>query len=166
MNIFHKIAVQGLLKNRTRTIVTIIGVVLSSLMITGVTTFAVSLLDYMADGALQKYGDWYAAFLDADASFVQERRQDEEVSDSVSFENIGYAELEGGQNPDKPYLFIAGFSQETFDTLPTTLISGRLPENDGEVLVSARVEIDSGVSYKVGDRLTLSVGKRMKGNRN
>ncbi|WP_286152456.1 hypothetical protein [Sporofaciens musculi] len=43
MNIFNKIALQGLRKNRTRTIVTIIGVVLSSLMITGVTTFGVYL---------------------------------------------------------------------------------------------------------------------------
>lgn len=163
MNIFHKIALQGLIKNRTRTIVTIIGVVLSTLMITGVTTFAVSLMSYMVNGALQKYGNWYAAFLDADAPFTQERTHDEEVSGTVSFENIGYAKLDGGQNPEKPYLFIAGFQQETFDILPTTLISGRLPENDEEILVSARIEIDSGVSYKVGDTISLSVGKRMKG---
>ena len=70
MNIFNKIALQGLKKNRTRTIVTIAGAVLSSLMITGVATFGVSLLDYMARGAVQKYGGWNAAFLDADHSFV------------------------------------------------------------------------------------------------
>ena len=73
MNIFNKIALQGLRKNRTRTIVTIIGVVLSSLMITGVTTFGVSLLDYMARGAMEKYGDWNVAFLDSDPSFVKEQ---------------------------------------------------------------------------------------------
>ena len=56
MNVFNKIAMQGLKKNRTRTAVTIIGVALSSLMITAVTTFGVSLLDYMADGAIQRYG--------------------------------------------------------------------------------------------------------------
>ena len=39
MNIFHKIALEGLKKNRARTLVTIIGVVLSTVMITGVTTF-------------------------------------------------------------------------------------------------------------------------------
>lgn len=163
MNIFHKISLKGLFKNRTRTIVTVIGAALASLMITGVATFGVSLMDYMADGARQNYGDWYAAFLDADVSFEQEQTQDEEVESTVSFENIGYAELEGGQNPNKPYLFIAGFGQDAFDVLPTTLISGRFPENSREVIVSAKVAVDSGVSYELGDTITLSVGSRMKG---
>ncbi len=165
MNVFNKIAMQGLKKNRTRTAVTIIGVALSSLMITAVTTFGVSLLDYMADGAIQRYGEWNAAFLDADPSFVEKRARDKEVKDTVSFENIGYARLEGAQNPEKPYLFVAGFRQETFDALRTTLMSGRLPQNDREILVSAKVSIDSNVSWQVGDTITLSLGNREKEGR-
>ena len=41
MNIFNKIALQGLRKSRTRTIVTIIGVILSSAMIMAVATFEI-----------------------------------------------------------------------------------------------------------------------------
>lgn len=136
MNILHKVALQGLKKNRTRTAVTIIGVILSAAMITAVSTFGVSLLDYMAKGAAQRYGGWHLAFLDADPSFARERALDRDVLETVSFENIGYAALEGGKNPNRPYLFIAGFNAETFDALPLTLLSGRLPENSGEVLVS------------------------------
>ena len=69
MNIFNKVAMQGLKKNRTRTIVTIIGVILSAAMITAVTTFGVSLMNYMAEVAASKYGDWQVAYLDADSSF-------------------------------------------------------------------------------------------------
>lgn len=36
MNIFHKVAFQGLRKNRTRTLVTVIGVALSAALITAV----------------------------------------------------------------------------------------------------------------------------------
>lgn len=162
MNIFHKIALQGLLKNRTRTIVTVIGVVLSSLLITGVTTFGVSLLDYMANGAIQTYGEWSAAFLDADPSFEQERMQDEEVRDVLAFQNIGYAQMENSQNPNKPYLYIAGFREDTFDALRITIVSGRLPENDREILISAKATTEGGISYEVGDTVTLSVGSRMK----
>ena len=54
MNIFNKVALQGLKKNRTRTLVTIIGVVLSAAMITAVTTFGVSLMNYMTNGAIIK----------------------------------------------------------------------------------------------------------------
>ena len=71
MNIFHKVALQGLKRNRTRTFVTIIGVTLSAARITAVTTFGVSLLQYMTNGAIQKYGPWHIAFTDVDSAFVQ-----------------------------------------------------------------------------------------------
>lgn len=164
MNIFNKVALQGLKKNRTRTIVTIIGVVLSAAMITAVATFGVSLLNYMTNGAIQKYGDWHVAFLNVDSSFVQNRILDKEVKNTVTFENIGYTSLDGGKDPNRPYLFIAGFNQETFDTLPITLLSGRLPENSGEILVSGRVATKGGVSYAIGDTLSLNVGSRMNEN--
>ena len=107
MNIFNKVAMQGLKKNRTRTIVTIIGVILSAAMITAVTTFGVSLMNYMAEVAASKYGDWQVAYLDADSSFKKEISSDKKVEKAVSFENIGYARSEGGENPNKPYFFIA-----------------------------------------------------------
>lgn len=131
MNILHKVALQGLKKNRTRTAVTIIGVILSAAMITAVSTFGVSLLDYMAKGAAQRYGGWHLAFLDADPSFARERALDRDVLETVSFENIGYAALEGGKNPNRPYLFIAGFNAETFDALPLTLLSAGFPKTAG-----------------------------------
>lgn len=165
MNILHKVALQGLKKNRTRTAVTIIGVILSAAMITAVSTFGVSLLDYMAKGAAQRYGGWHLAFLDADPSFARERALDRDVLETVSFENIGYAALEGGKNPNRPYLFIAGFNAETFDALPLTLLSGRLPENSGEVLVSGNASTDGGVSCAPGDTLSLAVGSPRAGRR-
>ncbi|SDF53001.1 putative ABC transport system permease protein [Fontibacillus panacisegetis] len=166
MNIFNKVTLQGMKKSRTRTIVTIIGVVLSAAMITAVATFGVSLLNYMANGAAQKYGDWHVEFLDVPSSFVQERTHDEGVANTAAFENIGYATLDGGKNPNKPYLFIAGYSEEAFDTLPITLVSGRLPKNSGEILVSGSVAANGGVKFAVGDTLSLAIGSRMDGNKN
>lgn len=163
MNIFNKITLQALLKSRTRTIVTIIGVVLSTALITAVATFGVSLLSYMTAGAIDKYGDWHVGFWNVDSSFVQERINDEEVTNTAAFENVGYGALDGGENPEKPYFFIAGFSDESFDTLPVTLLSGRLPENSSEILISGKVLTDGGLSFKVGETLSLAVGSRMNG---
>ncbi|MBU5675258.1 FtsX-like permease family protein [Alkaliphilus sp. MSJ-5] len=166
MNIFNKVTLQSMKKSRTRTIVTIIGVVLSAAMITTVATFGVSLLNYMANGAAQKYGGWHVEFLDVPSSFVQERTHDEGITNTAAFENIGYAKLDGGKNPNKPYLFIAGYSEEAFDTLPIALAAGRLPKNSGEIVVSGRVATNGGVKFAVGDKLTLAVGSRMDGNKN
>lgn len=164
MNIFNKITLQSMKKSRSRTLVTIIGVVLSAAMITAVATFGVSLLTYLANGAAQKYGSWQVEFLDVPASFIQERSHDEGVANLTAIENIGYATLDGGKNPDKPYLFITGFSKDAFDTLAIHLISGRLPQNSGEILVSGSVAANGGVKFAVGDTLSLAVGNRISGN--
>ena len=163
MNIFNKVTLQSMKKSRTRTIVTVIGVALSAAMITAVSTFAVSLQNYMVNGAIQKYGGWHVEFLGVPPSFVREQAADSRVADTAALEEIGYAVLEGGKNPDKPYLFLAGFSPDTYASLPVNLISGRLPENSGEILIPAHVAANGGVGYRVGDRLTLQVGNRRKG---
>jgi len=166
MNIFNKVTLQGMKKSRTRTIVTVIGVILSAAMITAVATFGTSLLNFLVNGSIVKYGGWHVEFLDVDSSFVQERTHDNGVSNTAAFENIGYATLDGGKSPEKPYLFIAGFSKEAFDTLPISLISGRLPENSGEILIPGHVAAKGGVRFRVGDTLSLAVGSRMNGNKN
>lgn len=166
MNIFNKVTLQSMKKSRTRTIVTIIGVVLSAAMITAVAAFGVSLLNYLVNGSIAKYGDWHVEFLDVDSSFIEERMKDIGVINTATFDNVGYAMLEGGKSPDKPYLFIAGFSEEAFDTLPISLVSGRMPENSREVLVPSHVSLKGGVRFAIGDTLSLAVGSRMEGNKN
>lgn len=163
MNIFNKVALQGLKKNPTRTLVTIIGVILSAAMITAIATFGTSLLHYLIEGSMLKYGNWHVEFLDRTTSFLEAVAADEKVESSVSYKEIGYGVLEGAKSPEKPYLFVAGFDDRAFEALPLSLISGRLPANSGEVLVPSHVAIKSGVRYTVGDTISLAVGKRMDG---
>lgn len=162
MNVFHKIALQGLRKNPAQTIVTIVGVMLSAAMITAVCTFGVSLLHYLAEGAALKYGGWHAAFLDVPASFAQTRSHDSKVAASAMIDDLGAAQLSDSRNADKPYFFLVGYDREAMETMPLTLLSGRLPEHGGEVLVSGSAVSDGGAQVKVGDTLTLNLGSRMK----
>ncbi|SDP12764.1 putative ABC transport system permease protein [Eubacterium maltosivorans] len=164
MNIFNKVTLQSLKKSRTRTIVTIIGVVLSAAMITAVATFAISLQNYLINSSAVKYGSWHVAFLDVDSAFLQERSHDKGVRDTATIENIGYAALNDGKNPDKPYLFVTGFNEKAFKDLPIKMISGRLPQNSGEVLIPVHLSANGGVNYAVGDTLSLAVGDRMNGS--
>ena len=164
MNIFNKITLQSLKKSRTRTIVTVIGVILSAAMITAVATFIVSLQNYMINGAVVKYGSWHVEIPDADSSFVLEQAEDSRVANVSALQNIGYAPLNGGRNPDKPYLFISGWNEEAMDALPIKLLSGRLPENSSEVVIPAHIAANGGVKISVGDTLTLPVGNRMRGD--
>ena len=160
MNVFHRIALQGLKKNRARTLVTVAGVALSAALVTAVVTFGVSMLQYMTRGASAKYGGWNAQIYGATDEFVQALAQDARVTGVVATQNIGYAALPGARNPDKPYLFIAGFSGEAFDALPLRLLAGRLPEDDSELLIPTHLAANGGVTLSVGDTLTLAVGER------
>ncbi|MFG6395416.1 MAG: FtsX-like permease family protein [Lachnospiraceae bacterium] len=164
MNILNKVAIQGLKKSRTRTIVTVIGVTLSSAMVMAVATFGVSLLSYLSNGAAQKYGGWHAGFINVPGSFVEKHIKDKEVSSTATLENIGYAVLYGSKTPDKPYLFLAGYSKETFSMLPVTLVSGRLPQNSSEIVISGGISSKGGVRLPIGSTITLDIGKRLKGN--
>lgn len=165
MNIFHKITLESLKKSRTRTLVTIVGVILSAAMITSVATFAVSLQNYMINGAAVKYGNWHVAIPNGDSSFLSEQQEDSRVESVVGLQNIGYAPLEGGLNLDKPYLFVTGWNKEALKELPIKLISGRLPENSSEVLIPAHIAANGGVNIMVGDTINLAIGERIKGDR-
>lgn len=161
MNIFNKVALQSLKKNRTRTMITVVGVALSAALVTAVATFAVSLQNYLINGAAVKYGSWHVEIPDADPSILSDQAADKRVTDTVALQNIGYAMLEGSQNPDKPYLFITGWNQKALDTLPISLLSGRLPENNSEILIPAHIAANGGVKISVGDTLTLMCGERI-----
>jgi len=165
MNIFHKVALQGLLKNRTRTVVTIVGVMLSTAMFTAIATFGTSLVQYMVNTEIAMGGNWHIVFSDVDSSRLQRWEKDAEVAQSAVFENIGYAVLDGAgeKKADKSYLFVVGFRDETYDTLPVTMISGRCPENSGEVIVPANsIATVTGIRFSEGDVLTLVVGNRVQ----
>ncbi|KAF5054855.1 FtsX-like permease family protein [anaerobic digester metagenome] len=164
MNIFHKITLKSLKKSRTRTLVTIVGVILSAAMITSVATFAISLQNYMINGAAVKYGSWHVAIPNGDSTFLSEQAKDSRVKSVVALQNIGYAPLDGGRNPDKPYLFVTGWNKEALKDLPIKLISGRLPENSSEVTIPAHIGANGGVNILVGDTLNLPVGDRIKGD--
>ena len=66
MNVFHKVTRESLRKNRLRTIVTIVGVLLSAAMVCAVTTIVVSFQGFYGDCEVYETGDWYGRVERAD----------------------------------------------------------------------------------------------------
>ena len=69
MNILNKVTLEILKKNKMRTIVTIIGIILSTSMFTSVTTIISSLQNYLLQNAYYNNGDWHVSALEVDDSF-------------------------------------------------------------------------------------------------
>lgn len=163
MNIFAKVTLQTLKKNRVRTIVTIIGIILSCAMITAVAALAQSFSGYMLDVGIYEKGNWHGAAYSLSWSQYENIRKDEEVSFTTYAQLMGYARVES-ENPDKPYLYVMGGEKETFfENMPVHLVAGRLPQNSQEILIPEHLLSNGGVSYHVGQTITLELGDRMVG---
>ena len=67
MNVFHRVAQRSMRANRMRTIVTIIGVILSAAMFTAVTTFATTLLTHLQRVTAYLDGAYYLGVHNVDA---------------------------------------------------------------------------------------------------
>lgn len=159
MNVFHKVTLQSLRQNRTRTIVTIIGVMLSAAMICAVTTSASSLSNYLIEMMRHMNGDWYGTVQNCDEAFYQHICADERISALTRAEQIGYAKVES-KNEYKPYLFILAAEEGFSEMLPVHLISGTMPQSSEELILPMHLAENGGVQYKIGDTITLDLGTR------
>lgn len=161
MNIFHKVTLETLKKNKVRTLVTIIGIILSSAMICAVTTFASSFRNFMINDVIYDYGDYYGKSLNVTTEKIQELKDDSRLSKLVMSQSIGYSILEECTNEYKPYLFIMGADKEFINSMPVHLTSGRLPETSSEILIPEHVASNGNVRFSLGETISLDVGQRI-----
>ena len=161
MSIFQKVTLESLKKNKVRTVVTIIGVILSASMITAVTTSVASVQKYLINNAIYRDGDWHISALEIDAKVFEVLEESENVESYVYSEKIGYAIAEGCTNEYKPYLYLIGANKQFMEKMPVHLTGGRLPKTSEEILLPEHLAENGEVYYKVGDVLTLEIGERV-----
>ena len=182
MAVLLKYTFRTLRKNRMRTIVTIIGIVLSMALVTAVIEGGYSGMQYLIRVMEESSGRFHGYFGGMSPEEAAEVPEMSGVSETAELREVGWAEI-GSQNPGKPYLLVA--SSEDFavekssgdpsesgtkgaDTkaslgglLPIRLIEGRMPENDTEILLPDHLSVNGEVSYEIGDVLELDLGKRL-----
>ncbi len=160
MNIFHKVTLKTLKENRTRTLVTIIGIILSTAMFTAVTTSISSLRHCMIEYAKFNTGTWHGAGYDLSADSNEKLRTDPQITASTSMECLGFSLLEDFANKYKPYLCVYGINDDFTELLPVHLTQGRMPQNSNEILLSETVQTNACMDWNLNDSLTLELGTR------
>ncbi len=160
MSIFQKYAFQTLKKNKTRTLVTILGIILSVALFTAVTTSVYSLQRFIRNMAIENSGDWNIEVDTVTKNFMEETGEKENIDDISYLKNYGYAILEESQNEYKPYLFLEGFSKNLPNHRNIILTEGRMPENTSEVILPKHLYDNGGVEYHIGEVITLKLGNR------
>lgn len=160
MNIFQKYTLRALKKNRVRTLVTIIGIIISMAMFTAVIESAYSGLQFLRrseEASSGKFHGYYSGMSRADAEAMSEQDGVEYVS---VLQNVGWA-VADVTNTYKPYIMIESADDNISELVSVHMIDGRMPQNANEIAIPAHLINYAASEIKLGDTLTLSVGQRI-----
>ena len=155
MNLYTALTLRYLKENKKRTIVTIIGIILSTALICGIGNIYNSFMDYQVRETVQRNGDFHATFYDVQNKDIGKITKSAGISKYGYSDNLGF----GRYNDEKFLLQIKSYDKESFDGYQISLKEGKLPTNNKEIVVSE----DSNLlkEKKIGDIITISVGKRV-----
>ncbi len=166
MNIFQKVTLKMLKENKTRTLVTIVGIILSASMFTAVTTSISSLQHYLIQSTIYDTGNWYGAGFGLSAAQKEQLAQDSRITDVISMECLGYVNLQDSINEDKPYLCIYGIQSDFTEMMPVHLLQGRMPENSSEILLPEHLRTNGGIEWRLDQSITVELGSRQDSDGN
>ena len=165
MKVLNELSVKDLKLNKKRSIVIIIGIILSTALICGVAGLVTSFQKTFVETAKNSQGNYHTIFYDVPKDELKYIEENRGVKDYYLSEGIGYSYLPnvtvttstGAE--EKPYVNIIAMDNKFLNNMAIELKDGRLPENDDEIVVSARINQKFKTNYKVGDNITLNVGE-------
>lgn len=160
MKILNKLTVKNLKLNKSRTIVTIIGIMLSCALIMVVAGMAASAQQTMVNLQINVTGNYDLFVKGANKKIIDNAQANRNVKDIYIKQNLGSAYLPQAKFDTKPYINVVAFNEKSFtDCFNVTLKEGRLPQNGNELVLSQSVIENSKADYKLGDTVALDLGK-------
>lgn len=155
MSILNRLTIKNLRLNKKRTIVTIIGIILSTALMVGIGLLFSSFQDLMIRDTIGYSGKYEAKYNDVDLIKLNDIKN---KNFTYFYEKpIGFSKIESC-NEYKPYMYITSVNREYFNELK--LIEGSFPKNENEIVISNHVITNGGLNYKVGDIVTFTYGSR------
>lgn len=150
-----------MMKNKRRTLVTMIGVIISVAMITAVATLGDSFIHFALKDHIAREGEWHVSFKDINIKQLKEIEADQKSHQVILTRDLGYSPLEESANPTMPYLFIKQLNTIGFEKIPVEITAGRLPENDQELIIAEHVLKNANVDLSIGDQMIVEIGERV-----
>ena len=163
MDLLKRFTIKNLKLNKKRTIVTIIGIILSVALITAVGTMFMSARASLIEYEVQTKGNFHAVFRDVDAKEINDFTLNRKVSEVFLSQNLGYSKLDGIKNEYKPYIYVRAYSKASMENLGVNITQGRLPENENEIVIPNHLDTNGGLDLELGDKIYLEVGQRQSG---
>ena len=164
MNLMKKLTLKNLKLNRKRTIVTIVGIILATALLSALVTLVSSFQYSMIEYQKQKGGDFHVKFSNVKMSELSEFKNNRNIESTFETMGMGFAKLDGCKNEDKPYAYVMATDEAGFERGCFKLIEGRMAKNEDEIVIPRHLKTNGRIDIKVGDEITLDIGKRYDSN--
>ena len=160
MKVLNDLSIQDLKLNKKRSIVIIIGIILSTALICGVAGLVTSFQKTMVDTAKEGQGNYHTIFYNVPKDELKYIEENREVKDYFLSEELGYSYLSNPKNVEEtPIVNVISMNDKFIENMSVKLKEGRLPENDTELAISTRINEKFNTNYKVGDTITLNINE-------
>ena len=160
MNVFRKFTRKSLAQNRTRTIVTLIGIILSMALFTAVIEGAYSGIKFLQDTEIEKNGAWQGYYSNLNQENIDELLSMPEIDKAAGLSPVGWGNIDS-KNDFKPYLLVKSADEGIENLISIRLLSGRMPENSSEIILPDHLATNGKVVHELGDNISISVGRRV-----
>lgn len=160
MNILKKLTLKSLKLNKKRTIVTIIGIILSTALICAVAGMITSVQKTLINYAKSHSGNYHVCFKNIPNDELKYIKENKNVQNYFLSKNVGYGKLEKVENEYKPYIFVMEYDKKGLEQGGVTLLEGRMPENSNEIVIPEHLIKSGKINYTIGEKITLNLGKR------
>ncbi len=158
MNILNKLTIKHLMMNKKRTIVSIVGIILSTALMVGIGLICSTMREFLIEQTIMSSGKYHANIEDVKKENLVNIESNSNIKEYYYEYGIGYAKYEESENEYKPYFYIDAVSENFFEELK--LIDGTYPKDDTEIIISNHIFSQGKSTYKVGDVITLEYGIR------
>ncbi len=158
MNIVNKLTLKYMKQNKSRTMVTVIGVIISVAMIAATSTIGASFMDMLQRSIIRNTGNWHSVFEGVPGTGIEKITGSPDIKSSLVSHTVGFGRLSGSKNSQRPYVYIREYN--SYDLSAVTLKEGRFPEKENELVISTQLLDTSGVVYRIGDKITFDIGDR------
>lgn len=164
MNLMKTLTLKNLKLNRKRTIVTIVGIILATALLSALVTLVSSFQYSMIEYQKQKDGDFHVKFSNVKMTELSEFKNNRNIESTFETMGMGFAKLDGCKNEDKPYAYVMATDEAGFEKGCFNLIEGRMAKNEAEIIIPRHLKTNGRIDIKVGDEITLDIGKRYDSN--
>ncbi|MCC0784637.1 ABC transporter permease [Clostridioides sp. ES-S-0108-01] len=162
MNLYTSLTIRYLKQNKRGTIVTIIGIILSTALICGIGNIFESFMDYQVRETIKNDGSFHVTFHDVNKKDIEYVTKSAEIEKHAFSKQIGYSKLENSENG---ILSIKQYDKNAMEGYQISVKEGRLPSKVGEIVLSENVINLMDDKLKIGDKIILKVGDMFDSNK-